>query len=90
MSITQPMAMAKVRYLEFDGNDELSVTFKTESVLEMVQWLGTAINHYQKQLKFDSEFAYVKSYCIDYRIENTRMSMVIDRREIHEYVGHTY
>lgn len=89
MSITSPLASAKVSVCMMDNDVMLSVTHKSESVIEFMQWITEAVKYYQAKLKFDVEYANAESFVIDYRIENVMMSVVILRDDVREFRGHT-
>jgi hypothetical protein len=86
----RPMATAKVRYEEFDGNVELSVTHKSESAIEFMKWIVEATEFYRARLRFETEFQYVRRFIIDYRFGNERGSVIVNRDETAEYSGDTF
>lgn len=82
---SRPYATAKVRYEEFDGNVELSVTHKSDSPIQFMEWLCAATDFYRTKLRFETEHQYVRRFIIDYRLGNERASVMIGRNSIEEF-----
>jgi len=90
MSSIHPFAKAKVSVEMTDGDVMLSIEYKTESGVEFMKWIGSAIEYYQAKLNFDLEYANATSFVIDYRFDETRRSITVMRHHTEEIRGTTY
>lgn len=87
---TRLYASAKVHYEEFGGNVELSVTHQSDSPIEFMEWLCSAVEYYRLKLQCDIELKHVRQFVIDYRFNNERASVVVGRSYTDEFQTNVY